>query len=350
MKKLFLLTIILCSLLIKCESNSETLVDEKKDLLTTQKRVEKTEETPLIRKVSATFNKIVQNKEVFKKIRDLVYEDNIIFKNTYVFEDYFIMSASIIKDDVLPKNKVTFGDVFTEKFNELYSEEKTTYSSILKKLPKLHFGIPVSAIENYESWEKSGFPITVKSYNADGNELQKITKEEVIKTIGVKNYEKIQQGYESFYTYKNDVVIAIIAAKENSGNVIIINEKETQIASFNINNEKHYNSISIHNNNETYTIPQNNIFSQTYIDLPNGCNDFYTFICGSQQMDNHYIQMQQQANETCTTLWSCIPCCNPYTGYVTYYTTLFEPTSIKCKKVQNFVNVLSMYSLTNTPL
>ncbi|SEE35312.1 hypothetical protein SAMN04487765_2245 [Tenacibaculum sp. MAR_2010_89] len=359
MKKLFLLPFIYCMLIMGCQTtDSDVLDNEKKETLTVQQR---SENIPLIRKVSATFNKVVQNEEAWKKIQAFVTEDHVILKSNNVFEDHFIMNAKLvieddiifraetIKDDVLPKSSLK--EVFINTYSSLYPEDNINYTTILKQLPKLHFGIPVSALKNYDTWKENGFPVLAKSYDANNNKLEKVNKEEAIKLIGIDNFnkltEKSKEPYESYYASKSDVVIAIIAiaTRKKQGNIITIKDDKTSIASFVINDEKHYNELIVNDGNETFAFAQNNMMQQTYIDLPNGCNGYYSFICGSDKMNTYTQQMQKLANDTCNTIWRCIPCCDPYTGGINYYAMIFEPNSIKCKKTMDYLQVLSMYSL-----
>jgi len=350
MKKIFLLPIIYCLLIIGCQTNEpDILANEEKATL--QQKNEREEAIPLIRKVAATFNKVVQNEEVWKQIQDFVTEDHVILKSDYVFEDHFIMRAETIKDDLI-MGLVSFENRFIETYKTLYPEENINYNIILESLPKLHFGIPVSALENYNIWKEKGFPVTVKSYNIKNNQLKKLTREETIKSIGLENFNKLinknQQESEYYYYLKNEEITSVIAPKGKKGSVVLIKNNNTSLASFSIDDKKDHNVFTINDGQETYSVSQNNMMYQTYIDLPNGCNDYYTFICGSEDMNQYYTQMQNIANETCETIWRCIPCCNPYTGNVTYLTTIFEPSSLKCKKTLNYLNVLSMYPLTPT--
>ncbi|WP_431164810.1 hypothetical protein [Tenacibaculum halocynthiae] len=372
MKKLFLVPIIYCMLIMGCQTtDSDVLDNEKKETLTVQQR---SENIPFIRKVSATFNKVVQNEEAWKKIKSVIqddiamkhdkgsniFEDDVIINkiiiddilksSNNIVEDHFIMNAFTIKDDVFI-GKATFENTFIKTYSSLYPEENINYTTILKQLPKLHFGIPVSALKNYDAWKENGFPVLAKSYDANNNKLEKVNKEEAIKLIGIDNFnrltEKSKEPYESYYASKSDVVIAIIAiaTRKKQGNIITIKDDKTSIASFEINDEKHYNELIVNDGNETFAFAQNNMMQQTYIDLPNGCNGYYSFICGSDKMNTYTQQMQQLANDTCTTIWRCIPCCDPYTGGINYYTMIFEPNSIKCKKTMDYLQVLSMYSL-----
>lgn len=345
MKKLFLLPIAYCMLIIGCQTtDSDVLDNEKKETLTVKQR---SEDIPLIRKVSATFNKIIQNEEVWEKIKAFVTEDHVILKNNNVFEDHFIMNAFTIKDDVFI-GKTSFKNTFSETYNALYPEDNINYTAVLKQLPKLHFGFPVSALNNYDVWKESGFPILAKSYDVGNNKLQIINKEEAIKLVGIDNFNELiknsKQEYENYYVSKSDV-ISIIAARENQGHIMTLKEGNSTIASFEINTKKHYNQFKINESKETYSISQSNMMYQTYIDLPNGCNGYYSFICGSLEMNTYTEKMQALANETCNTFWRCIPCCDPYSGGISYYTMIFEPTAIKCKKAQSYIQALSMYSL-----
>lgn len=370
MKKLFLLPIAYCMLIIGCQTTDSDVFDnEKKETLTIKQR---SEDIPLIRKVSATFNKMVQKKEVWKKLQAIfedniamkqstknnVYEDNIIFisdnivednimmKASWVFEDDIIMRPKTIKDDVLPK--ISLREIFTNTYNTLYPEENISYTSILQQLPKLYFGYPISALKNHDTWKKNGFPVLAKSYDVGNNKLQIINKEEAIKLVGIDNFNELiknsKQEYENYYVSKSDV-ISIIAARENQGHIMTLKEGNSTIASFEINTKKHYNQFKINESKETYSISQSNMMYQTYIDLPNGCNGYYSFICGSLEMNTYTEKMQALANETCNTFWRCIPCCDPYSGGISYYTMIFEPTAIKCKKAQSYIQALSMYSL-----
>ncbi|MDC1161966.1 hypothetical protein OAT18_00850 [Tenacibaculum sp.] len=380
MKKLFLSTIICYSLIISCNTNSESenLLESEAKTSPIQNRSYRTEETPFIRKVAATFNKVAQQKEVWKRFKNL-FQDNIAMKqNTKnsVLEDYFIMNASVtfeehfmlnsskifkddfvisgatLKDDVLPK--ATFREIFIKTYNALHPEASVEHhTNILNKLPKLYFGIPVSALNNYDTWKTNGFPITLKSYDANDNKLKKINKQETIEIIGLKNYrnliEKSQQEQNSYYFTQNNEKTSVIAANKQKGGIITINGGNVNLATFAINNNAHFNSITITDSKETYTIPQNNMMHQTYIDdLPNGCNGFYVFMCGSQQMQQYQQQMQAIADKNCETIWRCIPCCEAGGG-ISYFTFLFKPQAIRCKNSQNYVNQLSMYSLL-TPL
>lgn len=383
MKKLFLSTITFYLLVIGCNTNSETLVNEKKETLSTLQKGEKTEEIPFIRKVSATFNKVVQNENVWKKLKtviednlvmkqnttsktdennvfedhvflltDFVTEDHVIVRASSIFEDNVMMKTSTIKDDLI-MGKTTSSNIFIETYNALYPEETINdYQTILKKLPKLYFGVPTYALNNYDLWKEKGFPVTLKSYDANDNKLSKVSKEEVIENIGTENYEKLIENNEQeqliYHLYIEKDVISVIAAKGKKGSVIIIKDTTINVASFTIDDENHYNNIRINENEETYVFPQNNAMIQTYIDLPYGCNDYYSFICGSPEMDAYTLKMQELANATCTTIWRCIPCCDPNYGSISYYTMVFEPTSHRCKKTLDYLQVLSMYPLTNT--
>ena len=90
---------------------------------------------------------------------------------------------------------------------------------------------------------------------------------------------------------------------------------------------------------------QNNMTYQTYIDItkPNPCNGFYVFPCGSKELDDYLSKMQQKANEKCETYEICLPlCCH---GSIMYVMFPFEPKPIKCAQANDYLNVLSNYSL-----
>ncbi|WP_272150017.1 hypothetical protein [Tenacibaculum aiptasiae] len=365
MKKVFLLPIICYSLLIGCQtSDSDVLENEKKEIITSGR----VENIPLIRKVTASFNKVLQDKEMFYVIKNIfeddviikeslndkvfilsdnIFEDHVMLKASFIFEDHIIMKTETIKDDVLPK--ASFKESFIKNYKILYPEDEINIVSILKQLPKLYFGLPVSCIKNYNSWKEKGFPVLAKSYDTKNNHLQKITRENAIDLIGIESFNKLikntNEPYDNYYLLKSETSNTLIAARKNQGNIIILNNDDSNINSFRINNKIHYNNITVSNLKETYTIAQNNMMTQTYLDLPQGCTGYYSFICGSLEMQQYYSKMQELANETCQTIWKCIPCCDSYTGGIIYYTTIFEPNSIKCKKTMDYIKVLSMYSL-----
>lgn len=351
------------ALLTSCNSDTELATDNNTKISTQSKTSFRTEEVPISRKVANTFNVIVQNEEAWKSLKN-VFEDDIVMRTQFVTEDHVMLSARIIKDDVLPKTefiikddvfigKTTFSETFTGIYNHLYPSDKISYELILQKLPKLHFAAPKLALEDYNTWKEKGFPIVVKSYNNENNNLSKIDKEKVVNIIGSENYEKLittsKISNPNFYLSKTNEAIVIIAAKANKGGIVKIENEQTKIASFQIEDKGHYNNIVVNENSLTTTMKQSNMLTQAYLDvfIPNSCNGFYVYNCGSPALETYLQNKQQLANKTCETNGVCLPiCCDGSIMWVMYQ---FVPNSIKCKKVMDYVTELSMYSML-TPI
>ena len=209
MKKLILSTFVTFLFLIGCNSDENTETASE-NISIQKKETQITSEDYLTTKVAVTFNKMAQEKNVFEyiatifedniamlaedTIKDdvlpkLIVEDNIMMSNG-VYEDNIMLSAFTIKDDLI-MGKTSFEDIFIETYNQLYKENEISYSAILNSLPKLYLGIPLNALEDYNTWKENGFPTSLKSYLKTDNKLQKITKDKLIITIGKKNYEEL---------------------------------------------------------------------------------------------------------------------------------------------------------------
>lgn len=370
MKKLILSTFVTFLFLIGCNSDENT--ETASESISIQKKeTQITSEDYLTTKVAVTFNKMVQEKNVFEyiatifedniamltedTIKDdvlpkLIVEDNIMMSNG-VYEDNIMLSAFTIKDDLI-MGKTSFEDIFIETYNQLYTENEISYSVILNSLPKLYLGIPLNALEDYNTWKENGFPTSLKSYLKTDNKLQKITKDKLIKTIGKENYEELtnteKKEYEFYYLFSDNGKTTVIASEEKKGTVIVIENEETKIASFNIKNIIDTNSIEIIENGKSSFFKQNNMIYQTYIDIDeqNSCNGFYVLNCGTE-LDNFIQKKLDEANENCETYRTCLPvCCY---GSIMNMMIEIEPDSFKCKKAMDYIHVLSMYSLSIEP-
>lgn len=340
MKKLFLATIISLSF-FNC-SNNEEVITIKKNKAELQRRANKNEE-PLLRKMSNTFNKMVQNEEVFNRFRDNA-------ESSPVHQGFYLFSANTIRDMIIKKH--SFEKHFTETYEALY-DSSLNYDETLKNLPKLNFGIPLTAFENYYEWRNDAFPIIAKSYDTQNNTITPIMQDDVIEMIGREHFEKLTSLHngEKFYFLKNKEYVSIISGTKNEGAIIRMSNNEesetTNFASFEISDKGHYSSICLKTNESSFELAQANMFQYTYVDIfePNVCKGYYVFDCNSVEYQKFLAKNQRTADETCETIWRCVPiCCN---GNVMWASFEFKPRPLRCAEATNHINDISMYALNN---
>lgn len=341
MKKLFLTTII-GFFLFGCSNNRDVILKEENKTELQAKASKNEENEPLLRKLSRTFNKLVQKKDVYEHFKDVASESS-------KYKGYYIFNAETIRDMIIKGQ--SFNELFAELYKDLYNSS-LDYSQMLSSLPKLHFGVPYQAFENYDEWKETAFPIIAKSYDIKDSSLLPILRSDVIKTIGNENFKKLTSLHEGkkFYLSKSKEFISIISGTNTEGAIVkVANDKDSdfaEFATFKINNKVHYNSISLKTDKEEFSFVQDNMFQQTYIDVftPNVCNGYYVFDCNSIEYQNYVSEKQKIADETCETYGTCLPlCCN---GSIIWAMIEFRPNSLKCARAMDYVSNISMYSLT----
>lgn len=373
MRKLLLTTISFTILFFSCNSDKNTEIIEAESEETLKRKALTNE--AFITKVGNAFNRTIQNTNVWEAIKTTVAEDDLMMKQINsnltikdivlpfltIRDDIFLTNANnlfdiTIIDDVL-RSETTFEGILTRNYNELYPEDNISTGLIKNRLLKLHIGFPKIAIENYTEWKTNNFPIYLQAYDAAENNLKLASKKEIIQKVGKENYYKLvstnKEENEFYYFIENKLETIVIASKKENRkkNTVLMTVKEDNVnfISFDINDNKTHNTITINSNEVTYTVPQANMQYQTTINtyVPEPCSGFYVFELGSQALQNFLSQQQTRANADCETYGACLPLCDPNSGYVSYYMFEFKPTSKKCALAMNYIDTISLYSLAN---
>ncbi len=370
MKKLIVLVIALMVLILSCNKAEviEMSQNEIQDSVLLKQKTQTELTTPFVQMVAETFNKMVQSEKVWKGIEAVIQDDiamitsagdeeNDTIKDDIirlssesygVFEDNIMMKASTIREDIII-GYATFEDVFIETFKALHPESDINYDRMLKRLPKLYYGLPISAFEDYDQWKESGCPITVKSYSLDSYKLKEVSVDEVKKTIGGANFEnliaQLERRYNTFYLSKEQETTIVLNTDGVTGSYIEVNEDKAILGTFKVEDKGHYNTIVVQVGETSIEVPQSYMHYQTYVDIikPDPCSGFYAFKCGSPELATFLAEQQQLANTNCETYYTCLPlCCNYGIIYAAFQ---FEPTSIRCAKALPYISELSFTSL-----
>ena len=349
MKRL-IITMVVC-LLAMASCAKEELIEANKEEVSFNEKTEE-EETHLITKVSATFNKMVQDKELLYALKNIdetlllgvdTIKDDVLPSG--IFEDNVMMfSGETIRDDLII-GRTSFETVFEETYAALYKEEMQ-FDVVLGALPKLYFGVPKTAFEDYGEWLEKGAVIYVQSYDNTTNSLQQVSKEKLIGFLGKEYYGDFEQAlegtaYDTFYIDEVLGVKKVIAKKGDAGKVMVIEEGKNAIVDFKINDEGSYDTVSLVLEKEEVTFYKERALKQVYVDIvnPYWCNQPYAFKCGSVALQNFLAEKQAWANKTCQTYTTCLPlCCH---GGIIYAMFVIEPTAIRCAVAQQYISVLS---------
>ncbi|MFY0630738.1 MAG: hypothetical protein JXR05_10175 [Flavobacteriaceae bacterium] len=354
MKKIILLLTVSSLLIASCVENTEKHTPKKDKQKINQSEKLDSQETLFITKVSGAFSKVIQDKKNWSQLKN-IFEDNIMMKDNTIKDDVLPSAYHTIRDDLIMDltslenidlGGVRFKNQLIKEYNQLYNE-RITFKDIKTNLVKLHFAIPKIAFDNHDEWLKNGQPISLKAYDNSENSLEKLDKEIVIKTIGHDNYKKLVKaaGKESssYYLKKSKNETFIIAGESEKGVVLSVKDNQSTVISFQINDEKYFNTITINSNDGKAIFLQTNLINQQYVYEPQNCKGFYVFTCGSDEMQKYRERRQAEADRTCETIWTCIPCCSSYGG-IMYMTMIFQPKSVKCKKYDEALEVISFYS------
>lgn len=315
-------------------------------------------ETLFITKVTEAFHKIIEDDQAWEKLK-------------FVFEDHLMLTKQTIKDVVLPNayltirddifmevgsledveiNGVRLSDRLIQEYNALY-KEKISFQDIQKNLYKLHFAVPKFAISNPDRWNKDGRPLSAKGYELSDNNLQPISKDRAEKLVGSKKLSQLMEAANvkspRFYSIENKDGIHVIAGQASQGALLSLKDDQSTIQAFEVKDHTLFNTITLKNENDTSTHFQQTLINQTYgptdpTDPTGGCIGFYVFDCDGQDFADHQAQQQAYADENCQTVYECIPCCNNGMG-IYYLLMMYEPSSWKCAKHQNALEIISLY-------